>query len=461
MKARAQQKSFLEKRQISSSFNSRPTITAGKKVWVFLALISLLGLSACGDEAEGYIDTVDTAPPPVDVAVPDVQEPPPQEPEPTSGCVAAEFTDLESCCEDTDSKCAPSNKVAPDLHMLFATCGDGGLCVPSDVFSGEYEWTASKCTSLGGVEGACVSRCSPKAQGLLEFLPQDVCDEATVCVPCVDPDDGSDTGVCQTFDCFGEPQEEPPAPADYDIPDPFSCDNMPTEPVVDMNQFEPCCEGAHCVPKTAIPPELVEELNPCADPSMVCVPDEFVETVGFFVPPTCALPGDLEGRCLSKCLPVVQDSIGLLPQSTCNDNQRCVPCCDPFTAEHTGACDIGCDAGVEDGFCDFGYDQCCDGSGHCLPSELIPPDMLGNLGRGGCSEGTVCTPDVLQDPAYQAPACTGQILFTVDYTGVCLSKCLKIPLDFLIWSGSCPSKYDCVPCVDPLTGESTGAPGCP
>ena len=46
------------------------------------------------------------------------------------------------------------------------------------------------------------------------------------------------------------------------------------------------------------------------------------------------------------------------------------------------------------------------------------------------------------------------------YTGVCLSKCLKIPMDILIWSGSCPSTHDCVPCVDPLSGQPTGAPGC-
>ena len=57
--------------------------------------------------------------------------------------------------------------------------------------------------------------------------------------------------------------------------------------------------------------------------------------------------------------------------------------------------------------------------------------------------------------------CTGSIaLLNEPYEGVCLSKCLVLPMDFLIWSGSCPSTHDCVPCTDPLSGGPTGAPGC-
>jgi len=379
----------------------------------------------------------------------------------TEGCVLRDPETLPNCCVDGSAVCAPVQAVAPSLQHMFSTCGDGGLCVPSEAFVDDYEWSPETCTSLGGMEGVCMSSCTPFVQSLSEFLPQDTCSGGSLCAPCQDPDDGTDTGLCGTFTCFGDPPPPPPPPSDVSVPEPFSCENIPTEPVVDMSQFEPCCDGAHCVPKTAIPGDLVNDLTECSDSEKVCVPDEFVETIGFFIPPTCTMPGGIEGRCLSKCLPVVQESIDLLPQADCLDSQRCVPCCDPFTAENTGACDVGCDVGPADGFCDFGYDQCCKGAGHCIPNELIPPDMLESLDGKECSTGMVCTPDVLQDPLYIPPSCTGQILFTMDYTGVCLSKCLKIPLDFLIWSGSCSSNYDCVPCVDPLSGESTGAPGCP
>ena len=90
-----------------------------------------------------------------------------------------------------------------------------------------------------------------------------------------------------------------------------------------------------------------------------------------------------------------------------------------------------------------------------------PGDLLENVERLSCGSGDVCVPDEITDPDIWISVCTGSIpLLNEPYTGVCLSKCLKLPLDILIMSGSCPNTHDCVPCVDPLTGQDTGAPGC-
>jgi hypothetical protein len=261
-----------------------------------------------------------------------------------------------------------------------------------------------------------------------------------------------------------EPDTTPaPEPDTTPPPEPFSCDNMPTEPVIDASIFPPCCDGAHCVPKNLVPADLHSALIACPDnPETLCIPDEFIEFNSFFVPPTCTVPGNLEGRCLSACLPIVADSIDKLTQADCVGNTRCVPCCDPLTGESLGACDVGCDTGPETGVCTIAFKTCCkDNQGHCIPTEMIPEEFKDNLNDDGCDAGYLCLPDVFQDDDFKPSACSGEIPFGPSYTGVCLPKCIDITLDDLIWSGSCGSNDDCVPCKDPLSGEPTGAPGCP
>ena len=368
------------------------------------------------------------------------------------------------CCESEVSRCIPDDLVAPIFSAILAPCGQDGLCVPPDVAASDGSYTPAPCTSIAGSEGGCLSACAPGVASYVSLLPQDVCPDAEVCAPCINPLDGEPTGICQTFSCAEDALPDPD-PDPEPEPDPFSCENMPEEPVVDMSLFAACCDGAHCIPSELLPPELADALEPCPDGVSACIPDLFVETAGFFVPETCTLPGDLEGRCLSTCLPFIADNLDALPQATCPDTERCAPCCDPFTGEDTGACSAGCDTGPAGGVCTVAYATCCldKGEGHCIPSELIPTDLQESLDKDTCDASFLCVPDVFQDPDHVPATCTVQIPpFIGDtFDGVCMPKCLKLPLDELIWSGTCSSVEDCVPCSDPLTGEPTGAPGCP
>ena len=70
-------------------------------------------------------------------------------------------------------------------------------------------------------------------------------------------------------------------------------------------------------------------------------------------------------------------------------------------------------------------------------------------------------PDVFLDGTYQPQSCeTGliQILFGADYAeGRCLPDCLPGVDNFLIGRDGCDPGMKCAPCLDPLTGDSSGA----
>jgi hypothetical protein len=326
-----------------------------------------------------------------------------------------------------------------------------------------------------GAKGVCLSACLPTVSLYASMLPTEGCDVGEVCTPCVNPMDGVKTGACQVFAC-----QEQPTPTEsaaqkgapnnnrgddksksQNTPAASSCDNPPTKPIVDVSVFASCCDGARCIPKSFVPATMTDDLSSCGDGNSLCVPDAFVASGGYFTPETCTFPGDVEGRCLSTCLSTVQEKLASLPVAGCPKAHRCVPCCDPMTGESTGACTLGCDAGPKNPTCKATWAACCGGEGHCMPAEMVAKDKQANLDAKGCEKGSLCVPDVLQDPNFKPQTCSGKILFKQAYTGVCLPKCLKIPLDALIWKGTCDKADDCVPCDNPLTGESTGAPGCP
>jgi hypothetical protein len=92
------------------------------------------------------------------------------------------------------------------------------------------------------------------------------------------------------------------------------------------------------------------------------------------------------------------------------------------------------------------------------------------LGQDSCptaAAGTdqlVCAPDVFLMPGYTPPSCdTGLlgILFGDQFkAGVCLPDCIPAVQSFLIGKGDCATDGDkCAPCLNPLTGQPTGA--CP
>lgn len=395
------------------------------------------------------------------VTTPD-SDPTVEEPDPPNGppCILGQKEDFESCCDLAPARCVPTENVEAGLQGLFGSCGDSHICVAETLFEKKGSYVNKSCTSILGAQGACSTTCSPNMAGFLNTLPQDVCDEGELCAPCVSPLNGEETGACSTFVCTGE-YGDGEGPAEPIKPQ-ASCENLPEEPLVDVSMFPTCCEGARCVPDALVDPAMAADLDSCDGGS--CVPEAFVAYAGFFKPETCSVAG-APGRCLSTCLPNVAAVADLLSQDVCADHHVCSPCCDPTTGENTGACDVACDSFTEDGgVCEVKFDTCCNDSGHCMPLEMIPDKNLKSLKKMGCQKEFRCVPDEQSDPTFEPITCENILLIPFvgefPYEGVCLSQCLKIPLDILIGSGNCPNTHDCVPCTDPFTGQATDAPGC-
>ena len=412
----------------------------------------------------GGADSGSTSP----AAPPGGGSPPAQPGDGSGSCQAPDLKTLTPCC-DGAAYCMPPDMVPDALASRLALCADGSVCVPVDYIGGGGKPKA--CTSAGGAEGACTSACVPQVADYADLLPQDVCDDGSLCAPCVDPLTKQDSGACEEAPCAGVVGDDPPEPPDDVGPGDeggkdeddgaLSCENPPTAPLIDTSLLPECCPGARCLPASMLPPEQADQaamLSKCD--AGLCVPDELIETLGFYTPTKCVSVGNAEGRCLSTCIPLVSEQMDQLPVNNCGADQRCVPCCDPFTGEPTGACDVGCDTGVAGGFCSAVFPPCCDTTvvGHCVDPGLVPSDKQGNLET--CDNGLVCVPDIMQDLTWKGSPCSGTMLFGDWYQGVCLPECLKIPLEFSMDKSGCQAGFVCAPCKDPFLGLPTGAPGC-
>jgi hypothetical protein len=158
------------------------------------------------------------------------------------------------------------------------------------------------------------------------------------------------------------------------------------------------------------------------------------------------------------------------PWLLCLTVAAAVGCSDPPRAT-----DLGIDLGVEDSGRTFdpcvpdpkpGYEPaskslpvCCDtGPAHCVPSSDVLPRLAGQL--RACSATAVCMPDpiIRGGGRYVTPACTSSIGSS---PGVCLSTCIPLvadnPQTALLGRDGCGEGELCIPCKNPLSGESTGA----
>jgi hypothetical protein len=233
----------------------------------------------------------------------------------------------------------------------------------------------------------------------------------------------------------------------------------PFGPPQDPTALPACCPdpgGAHCLPTETVDPSYRDSLAACEGGGL-CVPDPWI--AGETEIASCTSLGDEPGRCLSLCMPEVQENGGLLPQDVCQPDQRCVPCISPLDDMPTGACEI--DLACADGVEDDGETEpppesdCCGGRGTCVPAEAAGDDAE-SLEQDSCSgEGELCAPNEMIDGDYQAAACEsliGQI--GGDPAGACMPDCLA-DTDIFLEDG-CGSGYKCVACELPLLGE-TGA----
>ena len=381
-----------------------------------------------------------------------------------------ELDSLIPCCPEYGSAhCVEA--VPADFQALVAPCPEGGYCVPDDFILKGGAVQPETCASVGGADGRWISGCVPQVAESAALLPKDDAHPGMFCVPCTNPIDGSDTGVCSVGttcdDDGGGGEGGNPTPGGGTCDDP----GAPIDPTL----FAPCPNscGGRCVDSFLLPnPDdpTLQKLAECAPGTgQLCVPEELIATKGLGVPETCDWYG-LEGRCMSECIPEIaeQAAQGFLVAGGCAPHHFCTPCSDPITDEPTGACDLQCDAGPDPAK-PHDLPTCCGGLGTCVPGALAG-DQAEDLGEDSCPEGSnlLCAPNDLMPGSTYVPApCTPQFNFVSvepghDY-GVCLPDCLPA-LDsfFLADTGECGDNYACAPCWQPgLFGdEESGAPGC-
>jgi hypothetical protein len=338
------------------------------------------------------------------------------------------------------------------VFLLACNVGTGSLNARAG--EADDDGACQPCEFLGG-EGLCLDRSLPPVAAALADPTTGPALEAgaeacalanEVCVPCVNPLTGENTGACELGPvvCSGGGLG--------------TCDN-PVE-IVDPATFPACEVGGRCVDKAIVAaqsPASVDRLPPCTETANgVCVPEDAVRYGGNYKPTSCETVG-LEGRCLPEfVIPEEQkDKLDSLPNDPiCEDSELCAPCYDPLTGEDTGACSsTACDApaGGQSTFA-----SCVQNRGKCIPDTVIAAQGkdTDNLAQRDCPAESYCVPNrlVAQPPVYQL--CNGN-------KGTCLDvTVLDVPLSGTFSQSTCPAVERCVPCQGPF-GGATGAPGCP
>lgn len=256
----------------------------------------------------------------------------------------------------------------------------------------------------------------------------------------------------------------------------------PGAPLVSLpvESFAPCnvvgCQAAHCVPESAIPADVPKELlGRCEDPTTLCVPDDYTATFGKFLAKSCESILGAEGRCISTCIPQVNGLMDALPQDNCGDNERCAPCVNPNDGTETGACSQGCDPGQSATTSSNPalFPSCAGGEGACVPRDIIPQALLGQLIQETCpSPEQVCSPlEKSQNLKYNFPECTPSDPFVGvlaapgpnGQLGGCVPAWLadaNLIEGIFLHQDTCAPGKKCAPCHNPLRfNEPTGA--CP
>jgi hypothetical protein len=392
----------------------------------------------------------------------------PSSPDPANDCTPRlepmDPDSLPTCCSLGAAHCVPGDKLPDVVKPQLAACSGGGYCVPDPIIRSRAA-APPRCKSLGDADGVCLSLCVPTVEKYEALLPQDTCAADERCAPCINPLDGLPSGACDIGkpvactddDAGGGPT--PPAP-----PGPPACPHT-GPPIVDPATLPSCHAGggAHCVASALVPAAMAAQLESC--PTGLCAPDVFIAAGGQLIPPSCTSLAGAEGRCLHVAIKQVAAQKDLLPQATCQTFERCVPCFNPLDGTDTGACRLSCDPGPQKPKVQLS-DCCVDNGvavGTCVPTQSIPQALQSNLDEDVCVENAeLCVPKEHLNPAYKPPACTANSLLIGSYSGVCLSDCLKLGIQGLALArGSCQRDYKCAPCVNPLTGQPSGAPGCP
>ncbi|MFO0738976.1 MAG: hypothetical protein U0270_23980 [Labilithrix sp.] len=380
------------------------------------------------------------------------------------------------CRAGGKARCAPKSKLPATLANHLDDCDQGtGACVPDkQIANGGAPLT--ECKSAGKA-GRCLSLCLPEVASNVQYLTRgdgDACDEDERCIPCVDPLTGDATGICDldttvgsTNECLPTGTAKAGSAIDAKAGETVTCPFDPAKNTPgDVNRFPSCGpsgSGGRCLENSLVPSDIATRLGSCeaegGKPGL-CVPEVYVKEKGKHLPTTCSSFAGIEGRCFSTVFKDVDQQKDILQQDACAADERCLPCFNPANGQPTGACKtVECDAPKKAA---VALEACCkkagDTRGKCVPKKDIPANYQPRLKNWECDRATeLCVPDDNIDINAKAVPCDAD-----GDAGVCVSDCVNIGFfeGLLIDRGSCRADQQCVPCVHPLSGKPTGAPGC-
>jgi hypothetical protein len=239
------------------------------------------------------------------------------------------------CCSDQSGLCVPPDIVDPTQAKALAqdSCSAGNLCAPAKFADPTFH--PQVCTSVGGAEGRCLSKCVSLVAKNESLLPAGGCAANELCAPCTDPRTGELTGACSLNG------------------------DAPTKPPVLFDK-ECCGTTGLCVPKSAVPAEFATlvPVDNCAGDGggadWVCAPKIKLNDINARFPECIVMLLGLEvpvgdpnhfGACIPKCIADAQISsnplTGLgIAQSNCQPGWMCAPCVNPTAGNApTGACE--------------------------------------------------------------------------------------------------------------------------
>lgn len=259
-------------------------------------------------------------------------------------CFEVEIENLPTCCDTGPARCVPSDRIPDGFASQLSECGEAGLCVPESILEAEHAISPNSCASVGGSAGVCLSTCLPEVARTAALLPQDTCSMGEVCVPCVSPLDGLETGACGDILCSSSESDSTVSDEDElseEVPDGNQEEQNMNEMSEELPHMPPsCCAGAGtCLAPEIIPSGQSNSLKNCrreGHRELMCVPNDFLDPS--WIPQPCVgggLLGEYEGVCLSDCLKLPFKFA--LDRSPCTDGYVCAPCTNPLSGEPSGA----------------------------------------------------------------------------------------------------------------------------
>jgi hypothetical protein len=157
--------------------------------------------------------------------------------------------------------CVPLSQVPTQAAGLPNCTNSTDKCMPRFLIETLGDVRFKSCHSVGSVEGRCLPSCLPIVNGQPLPLPQDDCLASERCLPCFNPLDGTDNGICK-YQCDPGPQREPvifPGCCGSDGVC-LSADLLPLQDRPRLRQ-ESCGANSLCAPKNPNTPDFPCEVR--------------------------------------------------------------------------------------------------------------------------------------------------------------------------------------------------------